>query len=212
MVDSATLALAVSPAVAALCDLVEFRADALAGQTEAVAAAMQACPIPALLTVRAPEEGGIGQLSNEAREKIFTALLPRAGLIDIEIAHLAGFSHLVSAARARGIPVIASFHDFHGTPDRATLEALIEKATAAGSDAVKFATTLRNSQDLATLTSLQDSATQPLATRQAHAAPAQRGLWYGVEQPAEVGIVRDSAEPVGHVDEGVAVAATGFEQ
>ena len=164
VVDHATLALAVSPAVAVLCDLVEFRADALAGQTGAVAAAMQACPVPALLTVRAPEEGGIGQLSNEARDKIFTTLLPHAGLIDIEIAHLVEFAHLVAAARTRGIPVIASFHDFHGTPDRPSLEALIEKATAAGADAIKFATTLRNSQDLATLTSLQESATRPLAT------------------------------------------------
>ena len=164
MVDPATLALAASPAVAVLCDLVEFRADALAGQTGAVAAAMQACPVPALLTVRSPEEGGIGQLSNEARDKIFTTLLPHAGLIDIEIAHLAEFAHLVAAARTRGIPVIASFHDFLGTPDRPSLEALIEKATAAGADAIKFATTLRNSQDLATLTSLQESATRPLAT------------------------------------------------
>lgn len=164
VVDPATLAFAASPAVAALCDVVEFRADALASQTGAAAAAMQACPVPALLTVRAPEEGGIGQLSHEARDKIFTTLLPHAGLIDIEIAHLAEFAHLVAAARTRGIPVIASFHDFLGTPDRPSLEALIEKATAAGADAIKFATTLRNSQDLATLTSLQESATRPLAT------------------------------------------------
>ena len=55
-------------------------------------------------------------------------------------------------------------------------------------------------------------AAQPLAPRQAHATATQCRFRYRVEQPAELRVVRDGAEAVGHVDERVTVAATGFQQ
>lgn len=164
VIGAEALALAGSGPVADLCEIVEFRADALAGQWPAVLEAMQACPVPALLTVRAPEEGGMGQLSAVEREKLFTVLMPHAALVDLEIAHLTTLSAVVAAAHRHGLPVIASFHDFSGTPERRTLESLLAMATAAGADAVKLATTLRNSGDLATLAALQEAAPLPLAT------------------------------------------------
>jgi 3-dehydroquinate dehydratase-1 len=164
VIDHESLTLAVAPAVAASCDLVEFRADALATDPPAVLRAMEACPVPALLTVRASEEGGLGQLSPSVREAIFVQLLPQAQLIDLEIAHLEHFPGVIRQAQRNGIPIIASFHDFHGTPDRATLEALVAKARAAGADAVKFATLLRSAADLAVLAAMQESAAVPLAS------------------------------------------------
>ncbi len=164
VVDDASLAFAGSAAVTERCDLVEFRADALSPGPERLAAAMQSCPLPALLTVRAHEEGGLAALSLESRGELFQQLLPCAQLVDVEIAHLASLSGVVAAARQAGVVVVASFHDFHGTPDRIVLEDLVAQALAGGADAVKFATTLHGSADLATLASLQESTPTPLAT------------------------------------------------
>lgn len=164
VVDAGCLALAASPEVADLCDLVEFRADACAGQIDAVRSAMIACPVPALLTVRSQEEGGIGGLPVEIRDYIFTSLLRHAQLVDIEIAHLTTFPTLIATARQLGIPIVASYHNFTITPDRTALEKLTVHAIAAGATAVKFATALRNSADLAILAALQESSPTPLST------------------------------------------------
>ncbi len=164
VVDDASLAFAGSAAVAERCDLVEFRADALSPAPERLTAAMQSCPVPALLTVRSHAEGGLAALSLEARQDLFQRLLPSAQLVDVEIAHLTALSGVVDAARQSGVVVVASFHDFHGTPDRSVLEDLAAQAMAGGADAVKFATTLHGSADLATLAALQESSLVPLAT------------------------------------------------
>lgn len=164
VVDLSSLALAASPGVSDLCDLVEFRADALHSQVPELQAAMASCPLPALLTVRVREEGGITPLSREERDKIFAQLLPFSQFVDVEIAHLNAFPEIISGAKSRGITVVASFHDFTGTPDLSFLEDLLAQATAAGADAVKFATTLRHTADLATLAHLQETVRAPLAT------------------------------------------------
>lgn len=164
VVSPESLAFASTNEVAFFCDLVEFRADALVSSLDAVEQAMQDCPVPALLTVRDLSEGGKVSLSPEERGKIFTRLLPRATAVDIEIAHLAAFPEVISAAKKRGIPVVASFHDFHKTPEASRLLDLQSMALDAGADTVKFATTLTNSRDLAVLAGLQENSATPLAT------------------------------------------------
>ncbi len=164
VMDAASLERATQAEVAAHCDLVEFRAEALGKSLGAVAAAMQACPLPVLLTVRAPEEGGLAALDAAGRKDIFAALLPYASLVDVELAHFGTLAGVVAAARERGIPVVASFHDFAGTAELAAMATLVERAQQAGADAFKCATTLRSSADLAVLAALQESAPLPLAT------------------------------------------------
>lgn len=159
-----TLPLAASSQVLPLCDAVEFRADALPSCMEELQHAMAACPVPTILTVRSPAEGGIHSLSDPERAQIFHFLLDHAALVDVEIASLDALREVVLACKERGIPVVASFHDFAGTPDRVTLESFTTKAQKAGADAVKFATTLRQSGDLAILAALQESAPLPMAT------------------------------------------------
>lgn len=165
VVDAGCLALAASPEVADLCDLVEFRADALLPHLPHVLGAMSACPVPALLTVRsALEAGGGGVASDAQRDEIFTILLAGASLYDLEISSLGNFPRLLEQAAQSGIPLVASFHDFTGTPDRSTLQTLIARARDAGAAVVKVATTLRNSTDLAVLAALQESSPTPLST------------------------------------------------
>ena len=165
VVDGASLALAGSQQVRDFCDVVEFRADALLKHLPRVLGAMCACPVPALLTVRsALEAGGGGITSRAQRDEIFTILLPGAALYDLEISSLAEFPQLIQQAQTSGVPLVASYHDFSGTPDRSKLESLIAQARDAGASAVKLATTLRSSADLATLAELQESANFPLST------------------------------------------------
>ena len=165
VVDGASLELAVSSQAGELCDIVEFRADALSAYLPQALDAMHQCPVPALLTVRsAAEGGGTGIESPARREEIFMLLLAGADLVDLEISALPAFSQVIAQAAAHRIPVLASFHNFSGTPDLAELQTLIAQARDAGASAVKFATLLRNSSDLATLAKLQESATIPLAT------------------------------------------------
>jgi 3-dehydroquinate dehydratase I len=164
VVDAAALALAASPQVADRCDIVEFRADALAADPAAVARAMDACPVPVLLTVRDPAEGGLGALDGPARHALFSQLLPHANLLDVEIANLEKYPGLLEDARRRGILVVASLHDFTGTPGLDLLLSRIHAAKAAGVDAVKLATTTLKADDLATLSAVQDIAVLPMAT------------------------------------------------
>ena len=164
VIAPATLALATSPQILDLCDVVEFRADALAADPTAMAHAMAACPLPTLLTVRDPAEGGIHDLSTAQRRDLMEQLLPHAHLLDIEIKNLADFSDIIAEAHLRHIPLIASFHHFTATPDLPTLTSLSATARQAGAAVVKFATHLRHTADLATLAALQESTLSPLAT------------------------------------------------
>jgi len=164
VIDATSLALAGSPEVADLCDLVEFRADALAADPAAVARAMEQCPVPALLTVRDPAEGGIGALPPQARQDLFSQLLPHANVLDVEITNLEIFPSLLEDAQRHGILVVASFHDFKGTPDLDWLLSRIYAAKSAGADVVKLATTTHTGSELGVLSALQDIAVLPMAT------------------------------------------------
>jgi 3-dehydroquinate dehydratase-1 len=147
-----------------LCDVVEFRADGFPIGLDGLPAAMDRCPLPALLTVRRPDEGGLNALSPTERQARIEALLPHARLLDLEIASLPEFPGILNQAQSLGIPVIASLHDFTGTPNKDLLEAATERAMSLGAAAVKFATTLRCTADLAILMALQEESAVPMAT------------------------------------------------
>ncbi len=149
-----TLAQLAAFPVAQSCDVVEFRADAWPQEVELAKRAMQACPAPGLLTVRRPEEGGIEDLSLEARRNLMLALLPFAALIDIEIASLVELQGVVEEARQTQVLVVASAHDFQKTPCQSHLAELMIRAASAGADIVKFAVTPHDAADLQVLTGL----------------------------------------------------------
>ena len=133
------------------CDIVEFRADAFPDAEALILEAMRACPVPALLTARCPKEGGINALAIEARRDLLCGLLPAAALVDVETANFPNFPEVIREARRAGIPVVASRHDFSGTPPLNSLLATLEEARELGADAAKFAVTLRAAGDLKTL-------------------------------------------------------------
>lgn len=150
--------LAASPEVrAASCDLFELRLDLLKLDTATLRKAIPALDLPVLLTARHPAEGGQGTEDPAGRRALLEPLLDLATLIDIELRSAMDMRSVMVAARARGVSVVGSFHDFQATPGDEVLSGAIEMAQTIGFDAVKFATYLNGPEDLMRLMKLVTS-------------------------------------------------------
>ena len=86
---------------------------------------------------------------------LLESVLDEAALIDIEVASIDEMAPLVENLRARGIPWIASFHDFEKLPDTRVLEQAAKRALDAGAHAFKSAALLHDPADLARLAAFQ---------------------------------------------------------
>jgi 3-dehydroquinate dehydratase I len=139
------------PSVSAACDVVEFRVDACPQAAAEVRESVGQCPVPAILTVRDPREGGLHSLGLTPRRVLLQSLVEAFQMVDIEIANLVLFREVVQQAKESGVQVIGSFHDFQGQPDAAVLSDLMAEGQALGADIVKFAVTPQTSADLAVL-------------------------------------------------------------
>ena len=141
---------AASAAESLPCDVVELRADGLPADTDWAALAQMRCCRPVLVTVRHESEGGLRPMSTAERVQIARSLLPLAAALDWEIAQLPEVPELVAEARAAGVPIIASAHDFEKTP---ALDSLLEKeqqARSLGATVAKFAFRLHRAEDMMT--------------------------------------------------------------
>lgn len=148
-------------------DFLELRADAFARDPAALAALLRAAPklpLPFILTVRHPREGGAAAaLSPRERRELFTSLLPHAAMIDIELRSAAELAGILEKARAQGAGIILSHHDFQKTPSLEKLRALAHQARRAGADIFKLAAAAHTPADLATLLTFLTRAKQPLS-------------------------------------------------
>lgn len=146
----AALALPLPPAAP---DWIELRVDAFADEPETLDAVAASSPRPLIVTVRHGAEGGLAaSLPLERRQELFARFLPVASAIDVEVRSLKALRSTVEAARARGILVIASFHDFGGAASLRLLRAAA--ARASGADVFKAAVMVETAGELATLFSL----------------------------------------------------------
>ena len=137
-----------------LCDLAELRLDQLKMPAEELRAALAGNTLPLLLTARHPAEGGHGPEDPKARAAMIEPLLDLAMLIDLELRSAAQMQGTIQKARAAGVPVVGSFHDFQATPADDVLRGAVNFAQQAGLDAVKIATYLNTQDDLARLMKL----------------------------------------------------------
>lgn len=134
-------------------DVAELRVDSFASRDPAHALAELAKydGIPTLATIRIRAEGGAWAGSEAERAKLFLALLPRVGAIDVELAAHEVLLELRAAAHESGRLVIASHHDFDRTPDAGALADIDARAQQAGADVVKIAARVRAPEDVRTL-------------------------------------------------------------
>lgn len=167
-------------------DLVELRADLLAGAPDPVRVARTAACLsaelgekPLLVTVRSAAEGGRARLDDDAYRDLVVALceesraLPpgsRPAGIDIELERVgaAGLAELVDRAHAADLSVVSSFHDVHATPSDEDLLHRLTVMARSGADVAKIAVMPEGPGDVARLLALTVVAHQelpmPLAT------------------------------------------------
>ncbi|MDP1589087.1 MAG: type I 3-dehydroquinate dehydratase [Prosthecobacter sp.] len=139
---------------AALCDVAELRLDLLKLPAADLRTRLAGNKVPLLLTARHPAEGGQGPEDPADRAAMIEPLLDLAALIDLELRSAMQMQGTIQKARAVGVPVIGSFHDFQATPSDDVLLGAVDFAQQAGLDAVKFATYLNTQEDLIRLMKL----------------------------------------------------------
>ena len=154
--DAQSLTESTPKSVSGICDIVELRLDILhATSSNSNAAWRQLQGIPLLFTARRHEEGGALPLSAAERMALVEAVLDEASLIDIEVASIHEMAPLIKRVVAKGLPWVASFHDFTKLPDASTLEQSVEQARQAGASAFKLAAFLDNPAAMARLAEFQ---------------------------------------------------------
>lgn len=144
-------------ALGSVCDLVEIRLDLLAaaGKTPENTIWSHLRGIPLLFTARRIEEGGALPLDDSGRMALLRGALDQAALIDIEVASIGAMRELIEELKERGIPWIASFHDFEKLPQTSVLKNAAGLAKSAGAAAFKSAAMLHSPADVARLAEFQ---------------------------------------------------------
>ena len=142
------------PNLADSCDGLELRLDLLGLPAVEVRELAGGITVPLLLTARHPAEGGQGSEKASDRSAMIEPLLDLASLIDIELRSVMEMKPLMDKARARGVAVVGSFHDFQATPADEVLAGAISFAENTGVDAVKIATFINTPDDLMRLVKL----------------------------------------------------------
>jgi 3-dehydroquinate dehydratase I len=162
-------------------DVVELRLDHLTGSAldpglarAAVAAVRAALPatVPLLATFRSAREGGAQAADDDAYAAIVDAVIggaviggavidgagaegaevggQTADAIDVELA-TPGVADLVSRARAAGLAVVVSHHDFAATPPADEIVALLRRQRDVGADVCKVAVMPHDPDDVLAL-------------------------------------------------------------
>ncbi|MEC4686481.1 MAG: type I 3-dehydroquinate dehydratase [Nitrospirota bacterium] len=138
-------------------DLIELRIDHFSSLTDGhivdVFKKAEALGKPLIATVRSTEEGGQRDISDSERIRLFNLTRNSTDFIDIE-ARAEIFDKVMNLARDAGITLIASYHNFEGTPSYDELSGFITEYRERGADIVKIATTANSKDDLRTMTRL----------------------------------------------------------
>lgn len=136
------------------CDIAEIRLDVI-GEKSAWrehSRRIQQAGTPTLLTIRSMAEGGRSKLSPLEALCLVDGAWDCVAAIDVE--HQRGEAReAAKKAQGNGKAVVASFHDFSGTPSRDKLERIMA-AAAVYADVVKISTFVNSPDDILLLESL----------------------------------------------------------
>jgi 3-dehydroquinate dehydratase type I len=155
--NAASLSEARLPETAAACDVVEIRLDLLDGELLAAGSRPWSAlaGLPLLFTARRGDEGGAGDLSARQRMDLLEMVLGEAALIDIELVSAGEMAAVLETMKVRGIPWIASWHDFEGRAESfGRIPAMAEQAARAGAACFKAAVRLHQADDIDKLADL----------------------------------------------------------
>lgn len=160
-------------------DVVEWRADLFRdlADTDAVVAAARMlverlAGRPLLFTCRTRAEGGEAAIDDEAYGEL-NVVVAESGtvdLVDVEYRRRQDVvERILSAAHASGVAVVASNHDFDGTPPKEEIVDRLRAMQRLGADICKIAVMPRSAADVLTLldatrTMREEYADRPLIT------------------------------------------------
>ncbi len=149
------------------CDIAEIRLDSLLGQgfDPTHHAWQHLAGVPLLFTARCKDEGGALDLTATMRSSLLGTALTDAAAIDVEVASRESMRDVLEEAQSRGIPWIASYHDFEKLPASTALVDAAGQARDAGAAAFKVAARLNSLADVLRLAEFQlSSQGLPVAT------------------------------------------------
>ena len=129
-------------AVRGACDLVEIRLDLIEPAVLDSRPWSKLGDVPLLFTARCETEGGAPGLDDAERTRRLRAVLDDAAIVDLELASAVRMEALLQELAVRGIPWLASFHDFGGTPAVDELESRCQAARQSGAWGFKAAVDL----------------------------------------------------------------------
>jgi 3-dehydroquinate dehydratase-1 len=121
-------------------DLFELRLDRLFHFISEVDAAFPGLPAAAIVTARAPREGGANKLNESERRTLLLRFLPRAAYLDVELRSAKMLRPVLRSASQNKIATIISFHDFQTTPPAFRLDEIVSRARSLGASLIKVAT------------------------------------------------------------------------
>ncbi|MBQ8588857.1 MAG: type I 3-dehydroquinate dehydratase [Firmicutes bacterium] len=110
--------------------------------------------IPLLVTFRTHLEGGNSEITTEEYGNLYRTVLNsgQADLIDLELFFDdTVVSELITEAKAAGVKIVCSNHDFTKTPDEGELRSRLKKMEQLGADIAKIAVMPRSAGDVAVL-------------------------------------------------------------
>jgi len=149
-------------------DMLEWRVDAFSG-AEDVALCLSVLhelraiigEIPLIFTCRLDREGGLQHLRQESRLTLLLRAMESGyvDLVDIELCNEREFIEKIGArAKALGVKLIFSYHNFHETPGKEFLAAKLAEAEKTGADIAKIAVMPKDYHDVLTLLSATNTA------------------------------------------------------
>ena len=160
-------------------DVVEWRVDYFSHLSDTASVlvtgrtlAEQLSGTPLLFTCRTQVEGGETTIDDEAYGELNLALIESGtiDLVDVEYQRQrAVVEQILAVARSHSVPVIASNHDFSGTPAKDEILARLQEMQRLGADICKIAVMPHSASDVlilldATLTMHERYADRPLIT------------------------------------------------
>ena len=149
---AAALALAPPPVAP---DWLELRVDGFQACPGELDALVALAPRPFVVTVRHPAEGGLPGATGDAaaRRRLYERFVggPAVAAVDVEVRSLRALAGTARAAREANLLVVASCHDFQGTPTLERLRERARRAADAGADVFKVAATVERPGQLARL-------------------------------------------------------------
>lgn len=106
-----------------------------------------------LITLRSAAEGGRWSGTQEQRLKLYSALMPLASAIDIELGSSEIRDLVIELAASQKVLKVVSYHNFVETPDDPFLAGVVRQSKEHGADLVKISVLARTELDVRRLAS-----------------------------------------------------------